>query len=64
MYVAHRLNKVDEGVEGFDANMLILHVLHFAYREVWYTFAGQLPRPIWVPDYGVVKGDQSPTEAS
>ncbi|CAG7560332.1 unnamed protein product [Fusarium equiseti] len=34
MYVAHRLNKVDEGVEDFDANMLILHVLHFAYREV------------------------------
>ncbi|KAM0234468.1 hypothetical protein ACHAPO_006355 [Fusarium lateritium] len=46
MFVAHERQIVDKEVEQFDAANLIYRVTHSAYREVWYSFGGHLPRPI------------------
>ena len=40
---------------GFDTSGLIREVLQFAHREIWYSLAGQLPRPIFQPPVGVEK---------
>ncbi|KAK7414799.1 hypothetical protein QQX98_006401 [Neonectria punicea] len=62
-HVAKVQGTVDRGAEGFDITVLLYEAVQFAYGEVWYGLARQLPRPIMASDAGLAMAPGDEREA-
>ncbi|KAM5354416.1 hypothetical protein ACJ41O_001065 [Fusarium nematophilum] len=60
-HVARKRGVLDAGAVDYNPTGLICEALQFGYREVWHALCGQLPRPIFEPDTGILKEAEEPS---